>query len=126
MKKYVIALDQGTTSSRAIVFDREQNILGISQTWANAQLISTWFQGYAPLKPNQDFYQFVDQIRTFSILVAGGFLPAIKTDEDAAILADYFGSPYLLNITNVDYVYDSDPRYNLIIILIQIKYFSIH
>ncbi|WP_029169193.1 glycerol kinase GlpK [Clostridium cellulovorans] len=31
MKKYVIALDQGTTSSRAIVFDKEQNILGISQ-----------------------------------------------------------------------------------------------
>ncbi|ADL52404.1 glycerol kinase [Clostridium cellulovorans 743B] len=31
VKKYVIALDQGTTSSRAIVFDKEQNILGISQ-----------------------------------------------------------------------------------------------
>ena len=31
MKKYVIALDQGTTSSRAIVFDREQNILDVSQ-----------------------------------------------------------------------------------------------
>lgn len=31
MKKYVIALDQGTTSSRAIIFENEQNILGISQ-----------------------------------------------------------------------------------------------
>ncbi|MFR4996596.1 MAG: glycerol kinase GlpK [Clostridium paraputrificum] len=31
MKKYIIALDQGTTSSRAIVFDKNQNILGISQ-----------------------------------------------------------------------------------------------
>ena len=31
MKQYVIALDQGTTSSRAIVFDREQNILGMAQ-----------------------------------------------------------------------------------------------
>lgn len=31
MKKYVIALDQGTTSSRAIIFDREQNIVGIGQ-----------------------------------------------------------------------------------------------
>ena len=26
-KKYIVALDQGTTSSRAILFDREQNIL---------------------------------------------------------------------------------------------------
>ena len=31
MKKYVIALDQGTTSSRAIIFDKDQNILDISQ-----------------------------------------------------------------------------------------------
>lgn len=31
MKKYVIALDQGTTSSRCILFDREQNIIAISQ-----------------------------------------------------------------------------------------------
>ena len=31
MKKYVVALDQGTTSSRAVIFDREQNIAGIAQ-----------------------------------------------------------------------------------------------
>ena len=31
MRKYIIALDQGTTSSRAIIFDKEQNIIGISQ-----------------------------------------------------------------------------------------------
>lgn len=31
MSKYIIALDQGTTSSRAIIFDKEQNILETSQ-----------------------------------------------------------------------------------------------
>ena len=31
MKKYIISLDQGTTSSRAIIFDREQNIVEIAQ-----------------------------------------------------------------------------------------------
>ncbi|WP_320047283.1 glycerol kinase GlpK [uncultured Ilyobacter sp.] len=30
-KKYVIALDQGTTSSRAIVFDKDGNTVGVSQ-----------------------------------------------------------------------------------------------
>ena len=29
--KYILALDQGTTSSRVILFDRDQNILGVSQ-----------------------------------------------------------------------------------------------
>ena len=31
MKQYVIALDQGTTSSRCILFDRDQNIVGVAQ-----------------------------------------------------------------------------------------------
>ena len=31
MRQYLIALDQGTTSSRAIVFDKKQNILGVAQ-----------------------------------------------------------------------------------------------
>ncbi|GHU51212.1 glycerol kinase [Spirochaetia bacterium] len=31
MKKYVLALDQGTSSSRAVLFDREQNIVGLAQ-----------------------------------------------------------------------------------------------
>ena len=31
MEEYILALDQGTTSSRAILFDRQQNIVGVSQ-----------------------------------------------------------------------------------------------
>ena len=31
MKKYIISLDQGTTSSRAIVFDKNQQIAGVAQ-----------------------------------------------------------------------------------------------
>ena len=31
MANYILALDQGTTSSRAILFDRDQNILGVAQ-----------------------------------------------------------------------------------------------
>lgn len=30
-KQYIIALDQGTTSSRAIIFDRDANVVGVSQ-----------------------------------------------------------------------------------------------
>ena len=31
MKKYIIALDQGTTSSRAVLFDEQGSIVGIEQ-----------------------------------------------------------------------------------------------
>ena len=30
-KKYIMALDQGTTSSRAILFDKEGNVIATSQ-----------------------------------------------------------------------------------------------
>lgn len=31
MSKYIIAIDQGTTSSRALIFDKDQNIISLSQ-----------------------------------------------------------------------------------------------
>ena len=31
MPKYILSLDQGTTSSRAIIFDKESNIIGVAQ-----------------------------------------------------------------------------------------------
>lgn len=31
MKKYILSLDEGTTSARAILFDRESNIVSMSQ-----------------------------------------------------------------------------------------------
>jgi glycerol kinase len=36
MAKYVLALDQGTTSSRAVLFDREQNIVALEREYNQA------------------------------------------------------------------------------------------
>ena len=57
MGKYVLALDQGTTSSRAILFDRDQNILGVSQKeftqhypqegWVEHDPMEIWSSQYA-------------------------------------------------------------------------------
>ena len=57
MGKYILALDQGTTSSRAILFDREQNIMGISQKeftqiypqegWVEHDPMEIWSSQYA-------------------------------------------------------------------------------
>ena len=60
MGKYIIALDQGTTSSRAIVFDNEQNILGIAQKettqiypkqgWVEHNPMEIWASQYGVLQ----------------------------------------------------------------------------
>lgn len=60
MKKYIVALDQGTTSSRAIIFDKEQNIIGISQKeftqiypkegWVEHDPMEIWATQYSVLQ----------------------------------------------------------------------------
>lgn len=47
------------------------------------------------------------------VLIAAGWKPGFSTDYDAVCLAKNFGSDTVINLSNVDYVYDSDPRKNL-------------
>ena len=57
MNQYILALDQGTTSSRAILFDREQNIIGLAQKeftqiypqegWVEHDPMEIWSSQYA-------------------------------------------------------------------------------
>ena len=59
MAKYILALDQGTTSSRAILFDHEQNILAIRQHeltqhyphegWVEQDPMDIWSTQYAAM-----------------------------------------------------------------------------
>ena len=59
MANYVLALDQGTTSSRAILFDHEQNILAIRQHeltqhyphegWVEQDPMDIWSTQYAAM-----------------------------------------------------------------------------
>lgn len=70
MGKYILALDQGTTSSRAILFDSEQNILAIRQHeltqhyphegWVEQDPMEIWSTQYATM---------------FEVLGGGGYLP---------------------------------------------------
>ena len=60
MDKYILALDQGTTSSRAIIFDKEQNIYGIAQKefnqiypkegWVEHDPMEIWASQYGVLQ----------------------------------------------------------------------------
>ncbi len=102
-RQYIKGLPNGLTEG-------ERDYMGIAATWLNARLLSYYFKGHcSPLLPSTE-KELWNQIQTNDIGLSGGFLPAIKTDEDAAILADLFGSPILINVTNVDGVYDKDPK----------------
>lgn len=46
------------------------------------------------------------------VVVMGGTIPGITTDSDSALLAEAIGAKRLVNISNVDAIYESDPRKN--------------
>ena len=60
MEKYIIAMDQGTTSSRAIIFNKDQNIIGTSQKeftqiypkegWVEYDPMEIWASHYGVLQ----------------------------------------------------------------------------
>ena len=102
-RQYIKGLPEGLTEG-------ERDYMGIAATWLNAQLLTYYFKGHcSPILPTT-VKKLTEYLQIYEIGISGGFLPAIKTDEDAAILADLFGSPILVNVTNVDGIYDKDPR----------------
>lgn len=45
-----------------------------------------------------------------NILIAAGWKPGFSTDYDAVLLAKNINADMIINMTNVDYIYDKDPK----------------
>lgn len=84
--------------------------LGIHVTRLNAQLLRNIFTGYAHPQiiknPTEDIE--ADE----PVIIAAGWQPGCSTDYDAVLIAKNLGATRLVNLSNIDYVYDSDPRTN--------------
>ncbi len=82
--------------------------LGIAATKINAELIRVVFAKYAYEKV---IYEPIKKIKTNKkIIVASGWKPGFSTDYDAVALAINFKADIVVNLTNVDYVYNKDPK----------------
>ncbi|MBP6888660.1 MAG: UMP kinase [Candidatus Pacebacteria bacterium] len=46
------------------------------------------------------------------ILIGAGYEPGHSTDYDAVCIANTYNVKKIINLSNIDYVYDSDPRVN--------------
>lgn len=82
--------------------------IGIAATKINAHLVRSAFYEDAPcdIVENPETGEF-DQGR---ILVAGGWKPGFSTDYDAVVLAQRFQAECLINLSNIEAVYTTDPR----------------
>lgn len=87
----------------------EADWLGIQATWLNAKLVQTVFG------PRLAHCAIItDPSRVIKtnkpVVVAGGWKPGRSTDYDAVLLGRQFGAKTVVNLSNIRYVYDHDPR----------------
>lgn len=84
--------------------------IGIHATRLNAQLLRNIFSGYAHPQIIKNPTEDIETDKP--VIIAGGWQPGCSTDYDAVLIAKNLGAARLVNLSNIDYVYDSDPRTN--------------
>lgn len=105
-RSYIDAADEATDVS-----DEDRDWMGIHATRLNAHLLRTVLRDHAYPRINtnphdlEDFYVAKDPV-----LVAAGWRPGFSTDYDAVLLGKYLDVNRIVNLSNIDYVYDRDPR----------------
>lgn len=82
--------------------------IGIHSTRLNAQLLRNIFVGYA--HPQVVKNPMIEIEAEEPIIIAAGWQPGHSTDYVAVLMAKMLGATRMVNLSNIDYVYDKDPR----------------
>jgi len=111
--KIYVVVGGGKTARKYVSAAKEFNandffcdLIGIEITRINAFLVTAALNlKYPPCKTIEE-----SSLSNESIVVMGGTHPMHTTDGVAAMLSESVSADYFINLTNVDYVYDKDPR----------------
>jgi uridylate kinase len=82
--------------------------IGIWATRMNARIVKQVFKEHAESKI---IFNPTKKIKIKKpVIIAAGWKPGWSTDCDAVLLAKTYGIKTVVNLTNIDYVYDKDPK----------------
>lgn len=85
------------------------DLMGIEATRLNAKLLASFLQ-----KCNQEIPITLESVKellnTHNLVVCGGLSSGQTSDGTTAQIADYLDADEMINITNVDGLYDKDPK----------------
>lgn len=104
-RRYQDAAHAVTSLSRA-----DLDWIGIHATRLNAHLLRSIFVGSA--YPHIIKNPTADVESDDPIIIAAGWQPGWSTDYCAVLIAKNLGAMHLVNLSNIDYAYDSDPKKN--------------
>lgn len=105
-RKYIAAAQSLSRSAQ----NADLDWLGIAATKLNAQLLNLGFTKSARRGIITD--PSIYQRNLASVNLFSGWKPGWSTDYVAVKIAQTYGVKTVINLTNVDYVYSSDPRSN--------------
>ncbi|NCB20671.1 MAG: UMP kinase [Clostridia bacterium] len=86
----------------------EQDWLGIHATRLNAHLLKTVLLDIA--HPEIITNPEKNLISQSSVIIASGYRPGYSTDYVAVLLAKKYKTDIIINLSNIDQVYDQDPK----------------
>jgi uridylate kinase len=82
--------------------------IGIHATRLNGHLLRAIFRDVAHAEVIRDPSKIRDVEN--DVVIAAGWKPGCSTDYDAVLMAREVGAKKLINLSNIDYAYDKDPR----------------
>ena len=86
--------------------------VGISATRLNAMLLSAAIGPDASIDPSKDQNEAAGELGCGKIVVMGGTEPGHSTDAVAALLAECVKADLFINASDIDGIYDKDPKKN--------------
>ncbi|MFA6177649.1 MAG: UMP kinase [Candidatus Paceibacterota bacterium] len=117
-KKFVIITGGGKTNKRyneaakKITEPSNEDLdwIGIASLKLNAELVRVIFAEWANIKVVDNFSKNFSFEK--SIVIGSAFEPGKSSDWDAVEAAKMVGAKKIINLSNTDFIYDSDPRIN--------------
>jgi len=99
---------QKAASKKNGITNRDLDWLGIYATMINANFVKQVFGEMAESKIIQNPTKKISSNK--KIILASGWKPGWSTDYDAVLLAKNLKAKTVINMSNIDYVYDKDPK----------------
>ncbi len=85
----------------------DRDWIGINATRLNAEIVKQLFAGYSFPKVITDPTKKINTGK--NIIVGAGYKPGWSTDYVSALAAKTYGINTIINLTNIDYVFDKNP-----------------
>lgn len=113
VEKLIVVVGAGTLKSHIKASSDEASqaeldLVGIQATRLNASMLRTYFDDAHPTIP-RTLDDVVEAVEYSDLIIMGGTEPGHSTDAVAALAAELIDADTMINATDVDGIYDSDP-----------------